>query len=227
MSKSLVLKTSVILTGFFLLFVTPYPVVAQDATAAGTAKKPLIQQKVNVRREQIKDKVSALQERLSSREAALKTRLQAFKDTRKAQIAERINTNLNTVNQNQTTRMKKHLEIMSDILDKLEARVNKPTPDIKDPISAAAAIASAEANIASVSAAVSAQGEKDYTIQVTTESKIRADVKTQRDKLHADLLSVRKMVIDAKRSVSEAIRTAKAGPVIDDAEPKEGTNSGQ
>ena len=114
-----------------------------------------------------------------------------------------------------------------EILDKLEARVNSGTPDIKGSASASAAIASARDAIASASAAVSDQALKDYTIVVTSESNIRIDAKTQRDKLHTDLLALRKIVIDAKQAVANAIRVAKSGKALIPGLRKEGTSSGQ
>ena len=185
----------------------------KTATAPAAVKRPLPQQK---------------QENLASRAAALKTKLQSFKDQRKAVITERINTNLNAINQNQTKQMQAHLNTMTNILDKLAARVNQSTGDIKNPVAARAAIASARISIATASAAVLAQAEKDYTIVVTSEARIKIDAKRQRDQLHADLLTLRKNVIDAKQEVANAIRIAKSGPVpVGTDLNKEGTTSGQ
>lgn len=168
---------------------------------------------------------AARKEGVASKAAALKTRFDAFKDKRKAQIAERVNTNLNRINQNQTDQMKKHLEKMSALLDKLEARVNSGSPDVKNPTLAKTAIADARAKIAAATTAVDSQSQKDYTITVTTESKIRADVQAMRDQLKNDLQAVRKQVIDAKQSVSNAVRVAKSGKVATPS-AKEGTASG-
>lgn len=207
MSNSIFSKASAILTGLSILAMTAYPAFAQNPN---TTVMPIIRKGATA-------SGTTMREKLASKAAALKTKLQAFKDQRKATIAERVNTNLNNINQNQTAQMQKHLNTMSEILDKLEARVNKGTPDIKDPTSAKAAIASARTAISTASAAVSDQAQKDYTIQITSESRIRIDAKTQRDNLHKDLLATRKTVQNAKQAVANAIRTAK----------KEGTNSGQ
>lgn len=184
-------KTSRILVGLSLIAFLVSPTFAEDgATAAARIRKPLPAQIVNTRVEKI-----------ASKTATLKTKLEAFKNKNKAAAAERINTNLNTINQNQTTQMQRHLDAMTVILNKLETRVSSPS----------AAIATARANIASASAAVAAQSEKDYTITVTSEAKIKTDAKKQRDALHADLLALRKIVIDAKQSVGNAIREGRSG----------------
>ena len=82
---------------------------------------------------------------------------------------------------------------------------------------------SARKAIATASAALNIQSQKDYTIQVTTESRIKFDAQKQRDLLHNDLVAIRKMVIDAKQAVANAIRIAKAGSLGN----KEGTESGK
>lgn len=171
--------------------------LAVDSTTSGKAvpnRTQLLQQKLETKKENAENKIMAVKEKIASKEAALKTRLQQFKNKKKAEIAERVNTNLNKINQNQTDQMKKHLDKMSAILDKLEART---------------AVDPARAVIASASAAVTAQAQNDYTIQVTTETKVRTDAQMQRTKLHSDLSSVRKAVIDAKQAVANAIRTVK------------------
>lgn len=235
------------------LLITASPVFAQDnrilpvlnpaprqtaTTGAITAKKPLlvaqqgitatnpVLQKITIK--DIEDRIAGEREKIASKAALLKTRLQAFKDQVKASLAERINTNLNMINQNQTRQMQGYLDTMTNILDKLETRVKQPTPDIKDPAAAQAAITSARAVIATASASVAAQAQKDYTIQVTSESRIKLDAQLQRDKLKTDLLAIRKAVIDAKQAVTSAIRIAKSGSTFSDIElKKEGTSSGR
>lgn len=215
MSKFGLSKTSAIIIGLSILAASAGTIFAQDQLRNTTARPEA----------EIKPVPPvAMREKLASKEAILRTKLKAFRDQKKASAAARINTNLNQINQNQTAQMQKYLDTMSGILDKLEARVNQPTPDIKDPVAAKAAIASARTVIATSSAAVSAQAQKDYTIQVTTESRIKADAQSMRDKLHTDILALRKIVIDAKQAVANVIRVAKSGSA---AIKKEGTESGQ
>lgn len=199
MSKINASKVSATLASLFLLASVAFPVMAQNATTGASLRKPAIPQKINIR-----------QEKVASKTAALKLKLQTFKDQNKAKIADRLNTNLNKINQNQTAQMQRNLDTMSNILDKLETRTNQGSPD---------AIASARATIATTSAAVTAQAQKDYTISVTTEKRIKVDAKAMRDKLHLDLRTTRKAVIDAKQQVANSIRMAKSN--------KEATSSGQ
>ncbi len=235
-----ILRSIAILICIAAISVLIKPVFGEDATSPAAARREAIkekmdarktaiqqkrdafQEKVETRKENIESKIAAMREKVASHEAAFKAKLEAFKDKRKAEIAERVNTNLNKINQNYTDQMKKHLETMSAILDKLEARVNSNSPDIKDPTAAKTAIAEARAKIAAATAAVDAQAQKDYTITVTSESKVRADAQKMRDLLKTDIQALRKQLIDAKQSVSNAIRTAKSG-----SDMKEGSQSGQ
>lgn len=157
---------------------------------------------------------------VASHEAQIRVKIQAFKDKQKAEIASRVNTNLNKINQNQTDAMLRNLDLMSSLLDKLTERVNLNSPDIKDPAAANQAIADAREVIATAKTAVEAQAQKDYTITVTTEAKIRSDAQAKRDQLFKDIMVTRKLVIDAKQAVSSAVRITKSGV-------KEATASGQ
>lgn len=205
---------SLILTVLFsLILILAYPVWAQNSES----------DIVKGKREVVAQKVDTLKERKATREAALKVRLDTFRDQRKATAAARISENLNKINDKQTAQMLKHLDKMASILNRLEGRVNRSTPDIKDSALAGTAIADAEAAIASASSAVKAQAGKDYTVTVTSEGKLRIDIKKVRDMLHSDLKAVREAVIKAKQAVANAIRVAKSGKLEI---PKEGTPSG-
>lgn len=198
-----------------LLLVTSFPVWAQDATPGGT------------RKESVQQRVEEVKEKLATREATLKAKLAKFRDKRKAEVIEKVSNALNRINENHTKMMVKFLDRASTILTKLEERVNRGSVDIKDVTAAKTAIASAKAAIASASAAVNTQAEKDYTLTITSERRVKADAQAARKLLHADLQAIRKQVIDAKQSVANAIRVAKSGPSTSSGSGKEATGSGQ
>lgn len=217
-------KVLSLLAVFSLVFVTTCAVYAKESTGTAATRKEKLEQKIETRKEKVAERIENIKERMATREAALKAKLQNFKDRKKASASARINDNLGRINAKQTSQMLNHLEKMSSMLDKLEARVNQGTPDIKNTAEAKVAIDSSRAFIASATSSVKAQAGKDYTIEITLESKIRQDAQKQREQLHADLKAARKIVIDAKQSVSNAIRVAKSGK---SGPGKEGTNSGQ
>lgn len=230
MSKFSLTKASAVLIGLSMMATVGFPALAEDSTPSAiktlrnqaVIKSKLVQEKLESREQNIEDKLSTIREKIASKTAALKLKLQTFKDQNKAKRAEKINDLLNKINRSQTSQMQKHLDKMSKILSKLENRVNAKTPDIKNPEGTKVAIASASAAIASASAAVSAQAEKDYTIEITSENRIAADAKIQRDRLHSDLASTRKLVREAKKAVANAIREAKSMAEL----KKEATSSG-
>ncbi len=201
-SKAIAVLIFIVSAAFLIhpVFAIDLPAGRQVATSSTT------------RREKVQERIDTRKEKMASREAILKAKLDAFRDKKKAQTADRINTNLNKANQNQTMVMQKHLDALTALLNKVEKRVNKTTPEIAD----------ARAKISSASSAVQAQSEKDYTITVTTESKVRTDAQAKREELYKDIMALRKQIIDAKQSISNVIRIAKGGTVV-----KEGTSSGQ
>lgn len=181
-------KIFLFVTLFILACFFASSVLAKDATPSTT------------RKERFQDRIETGKVKMATREAALKAKLERFKDKKKAEIADRVNTNLNKINQKQTAQMLKHLDKMSAILDKLEARKT-----------ANAAISAARSSITSASSAVKLQADKDYTLTVSSETKVKADAEKVRDLLHQDLQAVREQVIEAKQAVGTAIRGAKSG----------------
>ena len=224
--KSVTIKAAVVIPLISAILLVS-PVLAKDPTApspkGADVKNQNLQTRLASKEAALSQRMEGLKERIASKHAELKVRLDQFRDQKKATAAARISENLNKINDKQTEQMLKHLDKMTAILDKLEDRVDRGTPDIKDPAKAKVAIASASAAIASASAAVNAQAEKDYTLTGSSESTIRAEAKAARDRLHADLQAVRRLVIDAKQAVGNAIRIAKSGKSFE----KEATSSGQ
>ncbi len=166
---------------------------------------------------------------IASKEAELKAKLAKFKDQQKVAVVERINKALNSINTKMTTHFKNILDRLTTLLNKLEARVDNNSADIKDPAVARVAISTARDSIASASAATTTQSEKDYTVSVSSETKAKTDLKVVKDQLMADLKALREQVQIAKKLVANAIKTAKSGKVVasESAEEKEASTSGQ
>ncbi len=205
-----------IFTAIFLLTFVSYA-GAQDATSSTNRKDRLERQKERVatreakRQDKVEERKARIEEkkqRIASKTAELKVRLSEFRDKKKTALVEKINNSLNTVNDKQTASMQKHLEKMDELLTKLEERVNNKAAEGKDISSASSALALSATQIATAKSAVSVQADKDYAIDVSTESAVRADAKTARDALHADLKQVRQLVILAKQGLANAIRVA-------------------
>lgn len=203
-TATLLSRLSAVFLLICMILISAYTVIAKESTPSTTAKERLQErtdakkEKVEARKEAVAQKLESKKEKMATREAALKAKLDKFRDKKKAETADKVNVNLNQINQKQTEQMLKHLDKMSALLSKLETQKGSSVES-----------STANAAIASASAAVKVQAAKDYTLTVTSESTVRKDAQKIRDALHTDLRNVRKLVIDAKQSVANAIRTAR------------------
>lgn len=193
----------VVLVLFAALYLNPiYPVFAQQNTSALQRLKA---------RQQLAATNSTLlsdfREKAASRAAELKQKLANFRDQRKATLAEKINTNLTKINQNRVDHFNKVLDVMSGILDKVSEKASKDASASAATSDAQKAIEDAKTAIQQARANVTTQSERDYTIQVNSETTVRADAKAARDKLVKDLKDTTQTVVDAKKAVAKAIMT--------------------
>jgi|SRR3989344_1052463 len=179
------------------ILVIPVAMVqALDSTSTGTTRREKVQEKIETRKEKVVERMETRKEKMASREATLKQRLLTFKDKKKAERVDKINTNLNRINQKHTQQMMKRLDGMSVILTKLENRAGTTNTT------------AAKAAIETAKLAVASQAENDYTITVTSESKAKEEIKAIKDKLHADLKAANQTVIAAKQALGNAIRVS-------------------
>lgn len=199
----------------FLFFLNPlYPIYAQDLPAGrqdatgSSARREKILDRIEAKRTAAFGRLEERRERIASKAAELKTRLQKFRDQKKAERAERINSNLNTINERRTDHMLKRLKRMAEILVKLEQRVSEATSAGKDTSSVSTSINQAKTAVTVAQTAVEAQATKDYTIEATSEATIRADAQAARDSLHQDLKAAHDLVVAARKAVTNAIKTA-------------------
>jgi TolA-binding protein len=151
------------------------------------------------------DRLASFREKVASRTAQLKLHLQNFRDQKKAQVVEKVNDRMSKINETRTENMLKKLTKMTEIVTKLESRVNSVVD--KDTTAAKSAITQAKSDIASASAAVNAQAEVDYPIEATEEAVIKDEVVGQRLNLHSDLRAAHQAVVNARKSVTNAIKT--------------------
>lgn len=147
-------------------------------------------------------------EKVASKSGIAKDKIQKFRDKKRAETAQRVNTKLPEINKTRTDNMSANLVKMTEILAKLETRVAEASNNGKDITEAQNAITQAKADISAAQTAVTEQSQKDYGITVTTESKIAADAKTARDALFNDLKTTHDLVVTARQSLAEAISTA-------------------
>lgn len=192
----------------FLIFLAAFLVNSSFAQSPSTPGRQSVKEKATEKRTQVIEKMETRKEHVASREALLKEKLAKFRDKRKASTAASISDRLNQINTRRVQQMERHLNKMSEILEKLTRRVDQAGQGGKDISTAKTAITEAEVKITSTKASLQNQTQLDYTLNISSEGGVRADTKASRDKLHTDLRSLRQMVIDAKQSVAKAIRVA-------------------
>lgn len=184
---------------FALILVTP--VLAQDRT--GSTAFPSVKQNTGTSRLSLSPE---MKDQIASREAVLKQKLQAFKDQRKAVVAQRISDNLNKVNKNVTDEQSRRLSKLSDILNRIEQRASASG----SVASISATLTAAQTAIQTAQDAVTVQSQKDYTLTLTSELTAKTEVKTTRDKLFNDLKATHQLVLSAKDAVVAAFKAVVA-----------------
>lgn len=189
-----------------------YPVYAQQpqsvvnprlkaATTPGNLKNVMVA-------EQAVGNMENVREKMASRAAALKEKLAKFKDKVKATRVEKINTNLNAVNDRRTNQMQTVLQKIANVLERIKAKTEEAAGAGKDVSVINTAISNLEKEWAEADAAVKAQAEKDYSIVVNTESTVKTDASSARDSLKTDLQSVHTQVVEARQALANALSTA-------------------
>lgn len=179
------LFAALLIATLFLALATPFTFAQSTATTSS---------KLEQRKANIQQKIEDRKEKVASRSAALRAKFKSFKDQKKAEIADRVETNLNKVNQNRTAEMARNLNKMSDILGRLSSKSTDPS------------ISSASAAIVTAKTAVTAQSQKTYEISVKSEGKVKTDALTVRTQLATDLKAVHQQVVTARQAVANAIK---------------------
>ncbi len=160
------------------------------------ARREEIKANLEARREEWKQKMEERKTEWEARREELKTKLAAFKDQKKAEIAARIAENLNALNERITAHFSTVLDKLTDIMVRVSAG------DVDG--DGAADITAANTAIADAQASVDAQAIKTYSVEVSTEAAVKADVGAARQQLHSDL----KAVWEKVKAAREAVRTA-------------------
>ena len=194
-----------------------YPVYAQTDTAAPSVKRitrpttASAAAKLEAAKERLEDKMENVRDKMATRAAQLKAKLAKFKDKAKANRVEAINNNLNTVNTRRTNQMQSALERISNVLNKLKTWVTEQEAAGKDVSALKQAITETEALWAQADAAVKDQADNDYTIEINTESTVKADARAARDSLHSDLKAVHDKLVSVRQTLAGALSSWKGG----------------
>lgn len=220
----MVKKLSVSLISTALLLIPIVPTFAESpmtvtAPVTGAMTRPLVQPTGNAMREEIKqtaqaekvalkDKIQAAREAakeaIAAQKSTFQTKLAAIKDEQKKTVVTNIDTRITTVNQARTDEMAGNLTILSTILDSISSKSVTAKAAGKTTTQLDADIAAARSALTLAQNVVTTQAAKNYTIQVTTELKLKPNVMSTLALFRKDLEAAHKAVVTARDGVRVA-----------------------
>ncbi len=183
---------------FALCFFLALPVLAkgQGANSATATSEEL--------KEQMQERRAAAKERWEAAREKLKIKLAAIKDEKKKAAVERINLGLEKLNDRLVTHYSLVLDKLEKVLVRIAVRADRAESKGLDVSTVRSAITDAQTAIAGSRDAIVVQAGKVYTIAISSEQNLRADVGKTRQALHNDLKAVRLTV----KAAHEAVRGA-------------------
>lgn len=160
--------------------------------------KPAVQAIRKEAQEERKEKMEVARAEMKTKEEArraeLKEKLKVVRSEAKVKLVTQIDAKLAATNERVTAGMTAQLTKLGDIL----VRVSENGGSAVD-------VDAAKATIATAQAAVDVQVGKTYTISITSEEKLRADVGAVEKQMRSDLEAVQKLVKAAKEAVRNII----------------------
>lgn len=178
----------------------------QEIKADVTEKRSEFQEQLTERRE-------AAKEDFAEKREEFKMRLEEISDEKKQQIVERVDAHITETNQNITTRLAEHLDKITEIIDRIEAKAGELEGDTK---AVDDAVTVARAAVETAQDAVAEQAGKEYVIEITDDTSLREDVKTVVDQFRADIKATAETVKEARQKTVDAARALgqAKGPVM-------------
>ncbi len=166
------------------------------------------------RRGELKNKLEQARETYRGNTQAqkdeFKKKLGEFKDKKKQSLTARVNAKLGDVNTKRTAKMNGYLTKLEGVLEKLTTRSSDLKAKGKNTSSADAKLATVRTTIDAAKAAVNAQAGKSYTLTITSEATVKADVGSATKGLQTDLQTTYSLVKAAKSAVKDAALALKA-----------------
>lgn len=199
-----------LLLSLALLSLVVLPAYAQDDDDSSSPKpvRPFVEKRIEVRQEFKENREERIEARQTKR-AEFKEKWAAIRDKTKQTVLERIDAQMNKVNENMTNMWQRIINRMQEIAAKLQTRLDTLKGEGKDTAAAQTALDEADAALITAENAVAAQKEKDYVIEFTDENGLRVGATSAKTQLRADLKAVHDLVQAARTQLREAIAAAK------------------
>lgn len=153
----------------------------------------------------IKAKQAELEDQIKTKKENLKTRLEKIKDENKKKTVERIDRQMDVLNEKMMKHFSNVLDKLEEMLIRISERADKAFAERGLDVSAVRlATEKAKIAIASARLAIEVQSGKTYTIKITTENVLKTNVGKARQSLGTDLAKVR----DAVKAAQSAVKNA-------------------
>jgi len=175
------------------------------------ANRQVFKEELSVKREEIKV-------RREEMKANFKESLAKVKDENKKIAAEKVVDGLATLNTKVTGNFSNTIDQIENVLIKIESRIAKAESNGLDVSSAKAESEKSRTAISQARQVVLAQTTKTYTVNVTSESALRAEMKKMRDLFNTDIKTVREQIKIAHGTVRATATTLAQIPRINEIE---------
>ena len=198
--------------------------------------KAIIEERKNEFRERAEEWKRSFEEKrvlwkanIETKRAELKEELQKIKDERKKQVVEKIDEQIAALNERMLNHFSKVLDQMETVLTNISTRADRAEARGVDTTGTRGAIEDTYAAIEVSRAAIEAQFDKVYTIEIGSEETLKVDVGEVRRMLHDDLESIRNTVKEAHDAIrSAAVMLAQSIPTqVDDGSIEEPDNNNE
>ena len=133
------LRTLLALCILLVTLAAPFSISAQtEPTLTTTEQTPqqkrqqALDEKKQAFKERVEEKRTAAKEQAETRRETFKEKVAAIQDARKKAVVERLDRKFATVNENRTNRMLEAVIKLSELLDRLQEKVENATQDGKD-----------------------------------------------------------------------------------------------
>lgn len=196
----------------------------RDLRQDGKEKRQVIREETRENIQNLREKrQEALEKVREEAKARFKTQREAFlekkeaiKDIRKKAVVERVDQKMADINKRRTDQMNETLTRLTELLNKLQTRVDKAKENGKDTAGTVEPIAKGREAIVAAQTAVTAQAGKEYIANVSEETRLKADVGSAVKNLEKDLKATHQTVLAAKKAVSDALKSVKTIKGVDD-----------
>ena len=198
--------------------------------------KAIIEERKNEFRERAEEWKRSFEEKraewkanIETKRAELKEELQKIKDERKKQVVEKIDEQIAALNERMLNHFSKVLDQMETVLTNISTRADRAEARGVDTTGTRGAIEDTYAAIEVSRAAIEAQFDKVYTIEIGSEETLKVDVGEVRRMLHDDLESIRNTVKEAHDAIRSAtVMLAQSIPTqVDDGSIEEPDNNNE